>query len=63
MESNDCQPIPFEKLHSSLLSKRKCTETLDITCRLHDTHIREQMLENLKVDTINLSLTDENNMT
>ena len=62
LESNNCQPIPYEEFHSSLPSKRKFTESQDITCRLHDTCIREQMLENLKVDTINRSYIDENNI-
>ena len=49
LKSNICQPIPFHELHNCLPSKRQCTE--DSTYQLHDTDIREKMLDNLKEET------------
>lgn len=62
LQSNNCQPIQFEELHNSLPSKRKCTESRDSTCNLHNTLIREQMLEHLEKEITTLKGMDENQM-
>ena len=59
LKSNSCQPIPFDELHNCLPSKRQCTE--DSTYQLHDTDIREKMLDNLKEETTNWMNVEEDN--
>ena len=46
LRSNNCQPVFYNEVHSKLPSKKRCTDSLQPN--LNDSHVREQILENLK---------------
>ena len=53
LDSNDCQPFPFEEVHSNLSSKKRCTESKGNVFNLNESNIRDQTLESLKPAAVN----------
>ena len=45
LESNDYRPFPFEEVHSNLSSKKRCTESKEDALNLHESYIRDQILD------------------
>ena len=62
LESNDCRPFPFEEVHSNLSSKKRCTESKEDAQNLHESYIRDQILERLEPAAVNRSCVDGENI-
>ena len=58
LESNDCWPFPFEEVHNNLSSKKRCTESKEDVLNLHESYIRDQILERLEPAAVNRSCVD-----
>ena len=46
LQSNNCQPVIYNEMHSKLPSKKRCTDSFQPD--LNDSHVREQISGNLK---------------
>ena len=62
LESNDCQPYPFEEVHNSLPSKKRSTQYRENTVEINSCNVRDQVLGCLGKYTINLSYVDVENI-
>ena len=47
LESNNFQPYPYEDIHQSLPSKKRCVAMKQDACNIYDSEVRNEMLKQL----------------